>query len=416
VLQNTPILGNAVASSHLLFGAYAAVVAMTLLASTRDAIASRDPAHLLFALHVVLVGLGVSTLTGFAGHYLWPGDASSNATAAGAISWLCLCSAALLVRELAGDLGQRKFSMVLLAHSACCLLLALSAWSPIAGIPRGINGNLLAIGWVLLLASAAWYSVRRPAVGWRVFAGLGLLVAGAIGLPMGADGWPGAGPQAGVQLAAVLEIALVLAALRLRGRERHESRARLDAFARTDPLTGVGSQRALLDTLDDLLQRAARQHSLGAVLRVHVANLDSILERYGREAAEAAVMRAAECVSREAGEHDAVAREQGGDLVLVLNGRITRDQAAEAGRNIIARGLKFSNWLPPRVTLSLRIAAVCAPLPQTSGASLLAMLEDGLMQMARQRHGKALHFLDMELAQEEFSRDAEAAVQPRKCA
>ena len=93
------------------------------------------------------------------------------------------------------------------------------------------------------------------------------------------------------------------------------------------------------------------------MLRVHVGNLDAIVEEYGREAAEAAMVRAAECVATEAREGDTVARDCVGDLVLLLDGRMTREQATAAARNIIARGLKFSGRLPPGVTLTLHVAA-----------------------------------------------------------
>ena len=59
-------------------------------------------------------------------------------------------------------------------------------------------------------------------------------------------------------------------------------------------------------------------------MQVHVANLEAIRAEYGREAAEAALVRAAECVTSEAKEGDIVAREQGGDLVLVMEGQVTR--------------------------------------------------------------------------------------------
>ncbi len=113
---------------------------------------------------------------------------------------------------------------------------------------------------------------------------------------------------------------------------------------------------------------------LRGVVRVHVANHATIRNEYGREAAEAALVRAAECVAGEAAESDLVAREQGGDLVLLLHGRVERAQVTEAGRNIIARGLKFSGRLPPGVTLALRVVCIHAPLPAGTAATLLATL------------------------------------------
>ena len=88
-----------------------------------------------------------------------------------------------------------------------------------------------------------------------------------------------------------------------------------------------------------------------------------------------------------------MARERGGDLVLVLEGQVTRAQVAEAGRNIIARGLKFSRRLPPGVTLSFQVAAVCAPLPDTDAAVLLGLLDRAIQEIAADPLGRKLRIL-----------------------
>ena len=104
-------------------------------------------------------------------------------------------------------------------------------------------------------------------------------------------------------------------------------------------------------------------------------------------------MRAAECVAREAMEGDTVAREHGGDLVLLLQGQVSRGKLAETGRNIIARGLKFSRRLPRGVTLAFRVAAVCAPLPQADAAVVLAMLERAIVEIGNDPLGRKLRIL-----------------------
>jgi GGDEF domain-containing protein len=127
---------------------------------------------------------------------------------------------------------------------------------------------------------------------------------------------------------------------------------------------------------------------------VHVANLADIRAEYGREAGEAALVRAGECVVKEAHEGDLVAREQGDDIVLLLGGHPTQGQAAIAGRNIIARGLKFSARLPPGVTLKLRIAGFAPPLPGTGDAQgVLQTLARLLLDIENDPHGRALRFV-----------------------
>ena len=105
------------------------------------------------------------------------------------------------------------------------------------------------------------------------------------------------------------------------------------------------------------------------------------------------MVRAAECVTRETKEGDTVAREEGGDLLLVLEGQVSRGQATECGRNIIARGLKFSRKLPHRVTLTLQVAGVMSPLPEANAAVLLGMLGRVIMEIGRDPLGRALRFI-----------------------
>ncbi|MEO8655941.1 MAG: diguanylate cyclase, partial [Ramlibacter sp.] len=250
-------------------------------------------------------------------------------------------------------------------------------------------------GMVLILGVLAWYSRRRPEVGLWVLTGVTVLVAGSL--------WPLVrnlgliGPsfltENGPQLGAALEIPLVLIGLYFRGRERRDSRVRLEALSHSDPLTGLGNQRVLMARLNHLLARARRDPTLGAVMRVRVANLHAIHEQYGREAMEAATVRAAECVARGAIEGDTLAREQAGDIVLVMEGQATRTQIAETGRNIIARGLKFSRRLPRGVTLHFNVAAAGPPLPTTDAAALMALLDHELLQIAADPHGKAMRIL-----------------------
>jgi diguanylate cyclase (GGDEF)-like protein len=250
-------------------------------------------------------------------------------------------------------------------------------------------------GMLLILGILAWYSRRRPEVGLWVLAGVTVLVAGSLWPLVRNLGLIGHSflTDNGPQLGAAVEIPLVLIGLYFRGRERRDSRVRLEALSHTDPLTGLGNHRVLMLRLGQLLGRARRDPTLGAVLRVRVANLHLINEEYGREAMEAAMVRAAECVARGAIEGDTVARDKGGDVVLIMEGQPARSQIAETGRNIIARGLKFSRRLPRGVTLHIHVAAACAPLPVVDPATLMGLLDQELVQIAADPHGRAMRIL-----------------------
>lgn len=379
---------------HLALGAYLGVMVLVVVLSAAHAVLWRDPIHLYYGIHVILIGAGMLSLTGMAGEYLWPNspwwnDIASAVLPAAGLGWL-----GLLVRELVAERGRRMLSWLLLGQAGVSLVFVL-AFLRFGREPVFVSHNLHALlSFTLFLGVAGWYAIRRPQVGLWVLAGLAVLAIGMV-FPvlrnLGLQLSPFA-TQYGLQIGAALEVPLLLAGLYFRGRERRDNKVRMDALARTDPLTGVGSHRVLLDQLEHLLDRHRRDPQSGAVLRVRVGNLDALSHEYGREAAEAAMVRAAECVTLEA-QGDTVAREHGGDLVLLLDSRITREQATAAARNIIARGLKFSGRLPPGVTLALQVAGVCAPLPNGNGQLLLGMLGQVLQDIARDPSGRALRIV-----------------------
>jgi GGDEF domain-containing protein len=251
-------------------------------------------------------------------------------------------------------------------------------------------------GLLVLLGVIVWYSRRQPKVGLWILAGMAFLMAGALAPLVHNLGLIEASfvTEFGPQLGGAAEVPLLLIGLFFRSRERRANLERLQAMAHTDPLTGLANHRVLQRRLEAALSQARKDPLAGAVLRVHVGNLADIHAEYGREAGEAALVRAGECVAKEAREGDLVAREQGDDIVLVLGGHPTQGQTAIAGRNVIARGLKFSGRLPPGVTLKLRVAGFAPPLPASGDpAGLLQTLARLLLDIENDPHGRALRFV-----------------------
>jgi two-component system, sensor histidine kinase LadS len=380
---------------HLALGAYGGFVAMVVLLSLFNAVSWRDPIHLYYLVHVVLVSLSVMALTGLGNEYLWPGSPWWADTAPALIPGLAIAWAGLFVRELVAERGGKLVSRVLLAYAAVSVLM-LAGFLVLGreNVYRAPSVYALP-GLALLMAIVTWYSLRRPQVGLWVLAGVTMLLLGAL-IPLlhnlgllPASLLTDAGPQIG----AALEIPLVLVGLFFRSRERRANRHRLEQLATTDPLTGLANHRLLLRRVERLLRQARRDRGVGAVFRIHVANLAEIAGEHGREAGEAALMRAAECVAKEAREGDLVARDPGSDIVLVLGGRTAQQNATAMGRDIIARGLKFSARLPRGVVVKLRVAGVCAPLPDTDAEGLLHSLGRLLLDMENSERGRWLRFI-----------------------
>ena len=394
-LRNIASFGSASKLWHLALGAYAGFMLLVVILSVANTATWRDSIHLYYAVHVVLIGLAILSITGLSGEYLWPDapwwtDKASLVLPALSLGWM-----GLFVRKLVVERAHWTVSVALLANVAAGVTMAI-------GFLLNGRANFNAVpsvytipSMVLILAVLAWYAVLRPAVGLWVLAGWTVLAAGSL-LPMLRS--LGVLPvsfftEFGLQIGGAVEIPLVLAGLYLRSRERRDNLVRLGALARTDPLTGVANHQVLVRRLDALLRRARRDAEAGAVVRVHVVNLEAIRADYGREAAESALLQATDCVVRESREGDTVARERTGDLVLLVERAMSREQVTAACRNIIARGLKFSGRLPPRVTLTLRVVAACAPLPPVNAATMLVRLEAGLQEMAREN--RALRVLGL---------------------
>lgn len=377
---------------HLVLGATLGFMALLTLLGVFNAWIWRDTVHLYYAVHVLLVGLGVMANTGLAGEYLWPrnpwlNDILAVVLPAAALGWM-----GLLVRELVAERGGRWLSRSLVALAAVAFGLAVGLLL-LGRAQLFLPFNLFALGALAwLLAVLSWYAHKRPVVGLWILAGFATIAAATV-LPLLRN--LGLLPvtlatQYGVLMAWPLEILLMLAGLHFRSRERRDHRMRLGAMGRTDPLTGLASPRVLQQRLRRLLQPTAGGATAGAVLRVRVGNFEEIRSEFGREFAEAALLRAAACVLRQAREQDVVAREPGGDLVLLMAGEVSRQQASEAGRDIIAAGLKFSVRLPPGVTLSLQVAGDHAPWRTGDPQDVLAALDGLLQEIAAEPGGRKL--------------------------
>lgn len=380
---------------HLLLGGYIGFLVLVVVLAATHAVLWRDSIHLYYGAHVVLVGLLALSLNGLTGEYLWPWNAWWNDIAPAVLSATALGGIGLFVWQLVAERGRRVLSAVLLVLSALSFAIAI-AYLELGRPPLFLLHNAVAgVSLAVFLVAVGWYAVRHPQVGGWVFAGLALLALGALFPLLRNLGFepPVFVTQYGLQLGAAVEIPLVLIGLYFHSRERRDNQLRVHALARTDPLTGVASHRVLTERLGELLQRHRRDPLAGVILRVRVANLAAIANDYGREAAEAAIVRAAECVAQHAREGDTVAREQGGDLVLLLEGRLTRAEGLAIGRDIIAAGLKFSGRLPPAVTLSLLVAGACPPLPHGTGAALLALLGEILQEIGGDPSGRAMRIV-----------------------
>ena len=237
---------------HLALGIYVGFMLLVLMLSVVNTFSWRDPIHVYYAVHVLLVGLSILSLTGLAGEYLWPNNAWWNDKAPTAIPAASLGWAALFVRELVAERGARLVSWSLLGLAALGFVMAVGGLAIARENYFRAPSLYLVPGMLLILGVLTWYSLRRPKVGLWVLGGIAVLTVCSLWPLLRNLGLinPSFLTDYGPQIGGALEIPLVLVGLYFRGRERRDSRVRLEALSHTDPLTGLGNHRVLMARLD----------------------------------------------------------------------------------------------------------------------------------------------------------------------
>lgn len=379
---------------HLLLGAYIGLVALVILLSTVNAWTWRDSIHGWYAAYVAVVAVGQLSLTGLAGEYFWPHNPWWNDVASGVLPLAGAALGHLFMRELVVERGARWATYLMLALAATGAALGLGLVFFGRDPFYAVTGPYYLASCGVYLGVALWYAWRIPRVGGWLLAGMLAMLAGAFlpilrnmqFIPM--TFWT----QHGAQIGAAVQIPLLLIALYLRSRERRDNRLRVGALSRVDPLTGAANHRVMLDRLEHLLQHQQRDPETGVVLRVRIGNIQDIRADYGLQVAQTALVHAGACITHVIREGDTVARHRDGDFVVILEGHCKREQVAEIGQRLIARGLAPSDILPPGAVLQLKVAVAASPFQAQGVALLLQTLETAVSELAA-RPGKALRFV-----------------------
>jgi len=379
---------------HFLLGAYAGLVALVVVICSVNAYSWRDSIHFYYAAYVLVIACGQLSLTGLAGEYFWPDNPWWNDAASNVLPVAGAALGHLFMRELVLGRGVRWPTHLMLAMAAVGAVLALGFLFVGRAPFFALSGPYYLASFVIYLGVAVWYAWRIPRVGLWVLAGILAVLAGSVFpilrnmqlVPLSFM------TQYGAQLGVAVEIPLLLVALYLRSRERRGNQARVGAMARVDPLTGAANHRVMLERLHQLLQHQLRDPVSGVVLRVRIGNIQQIRDEYGLQVAQMALVHAGACISQVAREGDTVARHRDGDFVLILEGRVTRDQISEMGQRLIARGLAPSEVLPPGAVLQLKVAIAAAPFRAVGVGALLQALDTVVTELAA-RPGKALRYL-----------------------
>lgn len=341
----------------------------------------KDRLYLFYGLYMLVMILAVGSYTGLTAYLLWN---QSPAWADVAQGFLLMVSAGGALYFIEAILGGRQFarelSRLLLGLGALALPLALLY----CFVPRSIGVIVLGVYMILItsiglsLASRAWR--RGDQVGkWVCFAYTPLALAVLLALAR-AYGWISVSwvVQYGVVVALLIEAPMMMVALHVRSRQRHEINTREQAMTTQDALTGLLKEHIFDDRIRQTLARSIKRREDAAIVIISLVNYESIANVHGLPVAEQSVLRAVIKLRKVLRDVETVARVGTSHFGLIVDGASHRSRITEMGARLIAQGLMPLPGLVPEVTLQFHLAAVVLrdmpSIERDMKASLLVML------------------------------------------
>jgi two-component system cell cycle response regulator len=144
---------------------------------------------------------------------------------------------------------------------------------------------------------------------------------------------------------------------------------RLEALARTDPLTQLLNRRALLTQLGTEVERVRRYNAPLSILMIDVDEFKEVNDTYGHLAGDQVLVEVALLLARTARSVDAVARYGGDEFVIAV------PETSEAGAIAFAERLRdkiqahpfdIGKGQPLRLTVSIGVADFPEPKVETA--------------------------------------------------
>lgn len=340
-------------------GAFAGAQVLVVCFSVIVANTYRERALLLLGAATMMAVLAVQTLVG--GHPFL----------AEAAVLVVLSIDGLQLRELvshAGALRQPRrwllgISMVLLP--ALALATGLGRWHLL------LPGLAAWITVVVVIMLRAWPQ-SQPWARW--------LVPGQLALGAGAAwlGWRSldAEPDPALPLAALLTVwsAAGFLACAWRSRIFSETRLRIQGRNTVDPLTGLSTPLIFYERVRAVRNLIKRYGHPSVVLLVHIDKLPQLSAEFGPEAAESALLAAANRIRESLRDGDVAARLSHSRIGVLAEGMSTAEAAANIASRILVAGLKEPLPATPTEFLQFRIVLAAVPVDDVPAKTLMQRL------------------------------------------
>lgn len=382
--------------SYMGLGAVCGALALLAIVCGLQGYAYRDRVYALYGAYLLLVIVAIACYNGLAAQYLWdlsPGWADASQAIMGALT---MGVAIFFVRHIIGvSAYSRRWSLGLLALSA----MGLGVAAGFDMVPRETGVAVLAVYvtacsfFVLWAALNTWR--RGDRIGLWVAAAYVPLAAMALIISARAMGWASMSwvVQWGLVAALLLQAPLLMAALHLRSRERHNAQNRQQAMFTHDALTGLLSVHMFEDRLRQTILRARRHREDAAVVLVQLVNYPQIVDSHGIRVAEQCLLHCVGKLRRVLRDIDTVARVSESHFGLILEGIAARKPVTQAAARLIALGLMPTEGIKGDVTLQFHVAGVVLHEYLDDPSEITAKLQALLGSMSR-RTRRPIRFLE----------------------
>lgn len=339
----------------------------------------RDRTFLLYVIFVLGIGVGIASIYGFAGQFLWPDwvEWSNRALSTGiAISGIVgpLFTRAFLDTRTRAPRWHRWLGAVAWLH---LVVLGIALFAPLRLSMQAMSTTTM-LGCAAMLGAGIFCALHRvPGARLFVFAWAALLLGGVLMALRNFGLLPtNALTLYGMQIGSALEMLLLSFALAARfnqlKREKEEAQAetlasqqrlvqtlqqhervleervaertealasanaRLSELALHDALTGLANRAALYARLESALDGARVHARPVGLLMIDLDGFKAVNDRLGHEAGDRLLVAVAERLVRTVRFNDLVARLGGDEFVLLIEALESRAQAQQLAEAVLA--------------------------------------------------------------------------------
>lgn len=320
-----------------------------------------DAADGWYTVYIVLMMVAISGATGVSGQWLWPHSPGWSNYSFMALPLLGVGATVLFARHMCAlEVGFPRFARGMHWLGWISLPLALMLVFIDRASANNIQALYLGLAPVLTVAgTVATWRRGNPVGKWLFMAylpqGFAIVFLTAQMFNLIPTFWEA---RYAMVLAVVISIPLVLHALHLRTRMRHEAEERASSLSRQDALTGLLVKPLFMEHVQETLERALHDKVSSAVVLVEVMNHAHLREAFGEAVAEQCLLRAVVKLHRVLRDVDPAGRVDTSRFGLILDGVSSRQALSERMVSLIASGLVPLPGLKPEVTLQFHIACV----------------------------------------------------------